>query len=160
METQELLKRFTAAPAELEARLRGLSPEQAAFRPFADAWTIHEQVVHLADAELSASVRLRKILAESGVGVEVYDEEKWQAGLSYPAQDLGRSARLFRLLREMSADLLSRAPQSAWEGNWVRHPQRGKLTLRGWLQMYVEHSDTHLGYVERNLRLWQERGGH
>jgi hypothetical protein len=158
MTTKELLERYSAAPAALEAKLRGLSRGELTFRPFPDAWTVHEQVAHLADAELNASVRLRKILAESGVAVDVYDQEKWQAGLDYHSQDLDRSARLFRLLREMSADLLSRAREPQWEGNWVLHPERGKLTLRSWLEIYVEHSDTHLGYIERNLRLWKERG--
>ncbi|OHD73114.1 MAG: hypothetical protein A2V99_10595 [Spirochaetes bacterium RBG_16_67_19] len=67
-------------------------------------------------------MRLRKILAESGVAVDVYDQEQWQ-------------------------------------GNWVLHPQRGKLDLARWLEMYVEHSETHLGYIERNLGLWRQRRG-
>jgi hypothetical protein len=158
MTAKELVERYCAAPAALESKLRDLSREQLGFRPFADAWTVHEQVAHLADAEINASVRLRKILVESGVGVDVYDEEKWQAGLDYHGQDLDPSVRLFRLLREISAGLLSRAREPMWEGNWVLHPQHGKLTLRGWLELYVEHSDTHLGYIERNLRLWKERG--
>ena len=159
MTTKELLERYSAASGALEARLRGLTPEQLTFRPFPDAWTVHEQVAHLADAEINASVRLRKILAESGVGVDVYDQEKWQAGLDYHGQNLDKAVRLFRLLREISTDLLSRAREAQWEGNWVMHPERGKLTLRGWLELYVEHSDTHLGYIERNLRLWKEAGG-
>jgi hypothetical protein len=96
-------------------------------------------------------VRLRKILAESGVAVDVYDQEKWQAGLEYNAQDLDRAVRLFRLLREASAHLLSRAREEQWRDNWVLHPQRGKLDLHRWLEMYVEHSET------RNLGLWGRR---
>jgi hypothetical protein len=157
MTIQELLKRFAAAPSELEAKLRGLDEEGLRFRPFADAWTVHEQVVHMADAEINGSVRLRKILAESGVAVDVMDQDRWFAGLDYHSQSLDRSVRLFRLLRESAADLLSRARERMWEGNWIRHPERGKLTLRAWLELYVEHSDTHLGYIERNLRLWREK---
>ncbi len=156
MDNRELLERYAAAPAALQGKLRGLGRAQLDFRPFPEAWTVHEQVVHLADAELNASVRLRKILAQSGAAVEVYDEEKWQAGLDYQAQDLERAAGLFRMLREASAGLLARAREEQWQGNWVLHPERGKLTLRGWLELYVEHSDTHLGYIERNLRLWEE----
>ena len=157
MTSKELLQRYSGAPAALEARLRGLGRDELTFRPFPEAWTVHEQVVHLADSELSASVRLRKILAESGVAVEVYDQEKWQAGLDYQAQDLDRAVRLFRLLREASADLLSRAREEQWQGNWILHPERGKLDLARWLEMYVEHSETHLGYIERNLGLWRQR---
>ena len=157
MTTRELLERYSAAPAALEAKLRGLTREQLAFRPFPDAWTVHEQVVHLADAELNTAVRLRKILAESGVAVDVMDEEKWFAGLNYHGQDLDRAVRLFRLLRETAVDLLSRAREPQWEGNWVMHPERGKVTLRNLIETYARHADTHLGYIDRNLRLWEER---
>jgi hypothetical protein len=159
MDNRELLERYAAAPAALEERLRGLSSEQLDFRPFPEAWTVREQAVHLADAELHAAVRLRKILAQSGEAVDVYDEEKWQAGLDYGAQDPLRAAGLFRLLREAAAALLARARPQQWADNWVLHPERGRLSLRGWLELYVEHSDTHLGYIERNLGLWRERGG-
>ena len=159
MTTQELQKRFAAAPAELEAKLRGLSREQLRFRPFTDAWTVHEQVVHLADAEINSSVRLRKILAESGVAVDLMGQDKWLAGLDYHAQSLDRAVSLFRLLREISCDLLSRVREPMWEGNWIQHPERGKVTLRQWLEIYLEHSDAHLGYIERNLRLWAESAG-
>ena len=159
MTNHELLERFTAAPAALEAKLRGLTREQLDFRPFEDAWTIHEQVVHLADAEINSSVRLRKILAESGVAVDLMDEEKWFAGLDYHAQDLDRAVRLFRLLREIGADLLSRVQEPRWEENWIRHPERGRLTLRQWLELYAGHFDTHLGYIDRNLRLWKDKAG-
>jgi hypothetical protein len=158
MTNQELLKRFAGAPSALEAKLRHLTREQLAFRPVG-AWTIHEQVVHLADAEINSSVRLRKILAESGVAVDLMSEEKWFAGLDYPAQDLDRAVKLFRLLREISGDLLSRVQEPLWEGNWILHPERGKVTLRGWLEIYAEHFDAHLGYIDRNLRLWKEKAG-
>ena len=154
---QELIARFAAGPAELESRLRGLTQEQLHYRPFPDAWTVHEQVVHLADAELNTSVRLRKLLAESGAAVEVMDEEKWFAGLDYRAQNLGRAVSLFRLLREISCDLLSRVEDSAWEGNWVRHPERGKLTLRELIETYARHAGTHIEYIDRNLRLWEQK---
>jgi hypothetical protein len=58
MSTKELLERYSGAPAALEARLRGLGREQLDFRPFPEAWPVREQVVHLADAELSASARV------------------------------------------------------------------------------------------------------
>ena len=51
---------------------------------------------------------------------------------------------------------VARAREEQWQGNWVLHPERGELDLARWLEMYVEHSETHLGYIERNLGLWKE----
>jgi hypothetical protein len=87
----------------------------------------------------------------------VFDEEKWAASLSYQRQPADRALAIFRLLREIAVDLLGNAPEAAWDTNYVLHPQRGRVSLRGWLTIYVEHSDTHLQYIERNLKMWGER---
>jgi hypothetical protein len=156
-EIRDLMDRFAGAPEAVAEKVRNLSKEQMAYRPFPEAWTIHEHLVHLADSEINGAVRLRKILAESGVSVDVFDEEKWAASLSYQRQPADRALAIFRLLREIAVDLLGNAPEAAWDTNYVLHPQRGRVSLRGWLTIYVEHSDTHLQYIERNLKMWGER---
>lgn len=156
MDTQSLLARFAAGPEAVAARIRGLTPEQLTYRPFPEAWTVHEHVVHLADSEINSSVRLRKLLAESGVAVDVFDQEKWVSSLNYHHQPLDRALTLFRLLREIAVDLLKPVQEAAWEANHIRHPERGKVTLREWLTIYTEHVDSHLGYVDRNLKMWAE----
>ena len=156
-EIRDLMDRFAGAPEAVADKVRSLSKEQMTYRPFPEAWTIHEHLVHLADSEINGSVRLRKILAESGVAVDMFDQAKWVASLSYHSQPADRALTLFRLLRETALDLLRAAPEAAWDSNYVIHPERGRLSLRNWLAMYVEHSDTHLQYIERNLKMWSER---
>jgi uncharacterized damage-inducible protein DinB len=156
-EIRPLLDRFGKAPEAVAEKVRNLSKEQMTYRPFPEAWTIHEHLVHMADSELNGSVRLRKILAESGVAVDVFDQEKWVASLNYHRQPAERALALFRLLREIALDLLRAAPEAAWDANHILHPERGKVSLRDWLAIYVEHSDTHLHYIERNLKMWSER---
>lgn len=156
-EISSLLDRFARAPEAVAEKIRGLSREQMTYRPFPEAWTIHEHVVHLADAEINSSVRLRKILAESGVAVDMFDQEKWVASLNYHNQPVDRALTVFRLLRQISLDLLREVEGTRWDSAYIMHPERGKLTLRDWLETYAEHSEQHLQYIERNLKKWAER---
>jgi len=156
-EISSLLDRFARAPEAVAEKIRGRSREQMTFRPFPEAWTIHEHVVHMADSEINGSVRLRKILAESGVAVDVFDQEKRVASLNYHRQPVDRALSVFRLLRQIALDLLREVEEARWDSSYIMHPERGRLTLRDWLQTYAEHAEQHLQYIERNLKLWAER---
>jgi hypothetical protein len=152
-----LLDRFARAPEAVAEKIRSLSGEQMTYRPFPEAWTIHEHLIHLADSEINGSIRLRKILAESGVAVDVFDQEKWVASLNYHSQPAERALAVFRLLRQIALDLLREVEGDRWDSAYIMHPERGKLTLRDWLQTYAEHAEQHLQYIERNLKKWAER---
>jgi hypothetical protein len=156
-EIRSLLDRFIRAPEAVAEKIRPLSREQMTYRPFPEAWTIHEHVVHLADSEINGSVRLRKILAESGVAVDVFDQEKWVGSLNYHRQPADRALVVFRLLREISLELLRDVEEARWDANYIVHPERGKVSLREWARIYTEHAEQHLQYIERNLKLWGER---
>ncbi len=80
MTTKELLERYSSASGALEARLHGLTPEQLTFRPFPEAWTVHEQVAHLADAELVGSDRFRRVIAEDNPTLIWFDQDAMPAG--------------------------------------------------------------------------------
>ena len=43
--------------------MAGLSEEERRFKPGAEHWSIHENVVHLADTDLIAASRMRYVLA-------------------------------------------------------------------------------------------------
>jgi hypothetical protein len=60
-----------ATPSQLESRLRDVAPEELIRRPAPEKWSIAEIVAHLADAELSIGWRLRNMLANPAVGLNV-----------------------------------------------------------------------------------------
>lgn len=53
---------------------------------------------------------------------------------------------LFEFLRKTTGALLNKCTENDWTKNGV-HPQRGKMNLRGLLELYADHSERHLGQI-------------
>lgn len=147
----ELLMKYAKGPALLEAALSRYPEECLEFQPGPDKWSIQTIVFHLAESELHGYLRGRTIIAESGGPVLAYDQDRWADTLDLSDQPLGEGLELFRLLREIMARQLRALPPGAWE-RFMVHPERGKVSLERWLEVYVGHLDTHLAQMERT---WQ-----
>lgn len=158
MNREQLLNDFAAGYDRLKAALDRVPKEAMDFRPSPKAWTIREIVHHMPDSEASAFVRCRKIIAESGVGVDVYDQDIWTDKLKYRSRDISYALDLFRLMRLYTVDLLRTVEPSIWTDNFVMHPERGKLTLEQWLEIYARHADSHAGQIKRNVAAWEKAG--
>lgn len=158
-ERKDLLESFRAGPARLRKAAKGLSDELLDFRPFADAWTIRENIAHLCDSEVYGYARHRKALAEPGARVDVWDEMKWHESLHYEASDAAAGLALFEGLRLATAALVERVAGEDWSGYRIDHPERGLLTLEQVVRIFSDHVAFHVDLVERNKRLWKEKGG-
>jgi hypothetical protein len=72
MDRQERLARiksYGAAYENLVAALETFPKEMWQFRPAPGEWSIHEQIIHLADSDANSYVRLRRAVAEPGSAV-------------------------------------------------------------------------------------------
>ena len=128
------------------------------FRPSPGAWTIREIIHHMPDSEASGYVRCRKIIAESGVVVDMYDQDIWTDKLKYGSRDISHALELFRLMRLYTVDLLRTVEESIWENNYIMHPEDGKVTLEHALELYAAHADKHAAQIRRNVKAWEKAG--
>jgi len=158
MTREEALSAYASGPDRLAAALAQVPPGAMTFKPSPDAWSVHEIIHHLPDSELSGVVRCRKIIAESGVRVDVYDQDAWSLGLKYQTRDTTGALELFRYLRSYTTGLLRTVDEAVWQNNFVMHPERGRLTLDHWLVIYAEHVDMHVGQIQRNVAAWEKAG--
>ena len=62
---------------------------------------------------------------------------------------------LVPLVREIMARQLRALPEAAW-GQFILHPERGRITLERWLELYVGHLDTHLAQMARTYQAFQK----
>ena len=154
-----LIAAFRSGPARLRTAVEGLNAPILDFRPFDDAWTIRENLVHLCDAEVYAYARHRKAIAEPGARVDVWEETKWHAGLDYGGCDAAAALALYEALRLATALLLDRLAGRDWSGCRIEHPVRGTLTLEQLAAFFAEHDNFHLDLIDRNKRLWKEKKG-
>jgi uncharacterized damage-inducible protein DinB len=157
MNHNALIDSFASAPDRLEQALRNLPEEMWDYRPSPDAWSVREIVIHMPDSEASAFVRCRKIIAQSGSTVEVYDQDDWCRNLDYQHRSIENALALFRAMRVSTVEVLRSVEESAWE-NYVYHPEDGKVTLRRWLEMYDRHAGKHIEQMRRNLDDWTKAG--
>ena len=122
------------------------------FRPnLPGAWTIRDHAVHFLDADTFAYGRLRLAVTQPGVEVFVWNEEAWQDRAKYETSDALVSLETSRALRQVVCAMAKSLVDSDWETYYVRHPQRGRMTLADIFKLYADHAQFHLSYFRRNL---------
>ncbi len=142
-----LIDAFEAAGKSVRAAVASVPASQLDVPCAPGKWSIRQVVVHLLDSDLAAIHRMRRIAAEHLPLLIAYNEDLFIERLHYPSADLEETLHLLeagraftaRWLRTMEAAVLDRAGV---------HNERGKVTLREILQMYVRHVEHHLKYVE------------
>lgn len=153
-ERQERIKLYGAAYDLLVAALETFPKEMWKFRPAPGEWSIHEQIIHLADSEANSYGRLRRGIAEPGSAVFAYDQDVWAIKLDYHAQSCDNALQLFRWLRQTSYDLILTLPDDVWS-HTIEHPENGTVTLDDWLIVYSDHVPSHITQMQGCCRVWQ-----
>jgi hypothetical protein len=114
--------------------------------PGFDRWSILEIVAHLADAELLASARIRRIITQDSPEMHGYKQELWAQSLAYRLQKINVVSARFALLRRENASLLEMAGDEVWRLTG-RHDEYGELSLRELIEDYISHTTKHLGQM-------------
>jgi hypothetical protein len=70
-------------PAQLEARLSGLTEDVLAKRPRAGAWSVKEIIGHLGDSEWVYGYRMRLMLSHERPAIAGYDQDVMVAGMAH-----------------------------------------------------------------------------
>lgn len=154
----ELIQSFKTGSVRLRNTVAAIPAEALDFKPSPDAWSIREIVIHMPESEASGFVRIRKIIAQPGVEVDVYEQDAWADKLNYAAQEIKPALDLFEHMRRSTSALLDDVDETVWTENYVMHPEDGKMTGEVWLKAYARHVDKHIGQIMRNLEAWDKTG--
>lgn len=156
----DLLKLYLGKTDELETAVKGLSPELLSFIPFEGAWSIRQHVVHVAETDINQFIRFRSIVGSPGTQVYVIDEEAWARNIDYETENMEHYLKVFRLLRTITADFVSRTAQETLDKGFYLYRREGESREIGAekaLELYVQHVDDHLEMIRRNIRLWNKK---
>ena len=123
-----------ASDRELEARLPG-------------KWSVREIVHHLADSEMVAAVRLRRIVAEDRPGIRASDMGGYARRLFYDRPIQG-SLELFRIVRLSMAEILERMTDAEWAREGIQS-EGGRFSAEKWLDIFAKHAQTHADQITR-----------
>jgi hypothetical protein len=119
---------------DLEARLPG-------------KWSVREIVHHLADSEMVAAARLRRIVAEDRPGLRATDMAGYARRLFYD-RPIQNSLELFRVVRLSTAEILDRMTDVEWSREGTQS-DGGRFTAEKWLEIFSKHAQTHAEQIRR-----------
>ena len=121
--------------------LHNATEEQLGAKPGPGKWAAREIVHHLADSEMTAAIRLRRLLAEDRPTIHGYDQDEFARRLHYDRPH-ETSLEAFRYARECTAQILERLTEADWlrEGT---HSEAGSYGVEKWLEIYSQHAHRH-----------------
>ena len=155
-ERETLIRRYEEGPDRLKAAFQKVPEEARQWRPAPGRWSAHEVVVHCADSETNAALRIRTLVADKDPVIVGYDQDDWAARFDYHAHPVEKALVTVEAVRANTVPLLRRMPESSW-AKVGRHTQSGTYSAEDWLRVYAEHLEKHSRQIEQNVELWQSR---
>jgi len=153
--TPLLLQAYKEGPAKIRQCLEGLTLQDLKAHPIPGKWSIAEIVIHLADADIIGACRFRQAYTSHPGDFPYYNEAEWADRMNYQGQSLDTimlNLDLFELLRKTTGNLLDGCSESDWQKTGI-HPERGKMTMRGLLELYADHSERHVAQILERIKL-------
>ena len=127
----------------MDGLLSNCPADAVVWTPAVGRWSILEIAAHLADAELLASTRIRRIITQDRPEMRGYKQELWAQSLAYGQQKIEAMSARFVVLRRENAALLEMIGEEVWRLKG-RHDEYGELSLRELIEDYITHTAKHL----------------
>jgi hypothetical protein len=142
-EPNGIIAKYRRQADEMEEFLSNCPAGAVVWPPADGRWSILEIAAHLADAELLASTRIRRIITQDRPEMRGYKQELWAQSLAYGQQKIEAMSARFVVLRRENAALLEMIGEEVWRLKG-RHDEYGELSLRELIEDYITHTAKHL----------------
>jgi hypothetical protein len=158
-----LIDNYERGADQTAQAIRGLTRDDLLRVPPADAgpeigkWSIHQVVVHLADAEFALADRIKRIIAEDDPVLQAWDETRFAERLAYEKQSAEDAATLIALTRKQVARFLRTLPDATFERKG-RHTERGPQTATEVIATANSHLERHLKFIRAKRALFGKPG--
>jgi uncharacterized damage-inducible protein DinB len=147
-ERRALVERYKAGAKAVASAVSDLDDAALDRRPSSDAWTVREIVHHLADMEMTAGIRLRRLLTEDNPAILNVDEEQYARVLHYD-RPIQASLDAIDAIRRTSAELLDRMTEADWMRSGT-HSEMGAYAVTDWLRIYTDHPYAHVAQIRES----------
>jgi DinB superfamily len=111
-------------------------------------WSVHQIIIHLEDAELAFSDRLRRVIAMDEPALLNWDENTFAQRLHYVDQSAVDAIELIRLTRRQLGRVLKKLTDADFERIGI-HNERGPQKLSAIIGFADWHLNHHLEFVEK-----------
>ncbi|HEX9644138.1 MAG TPA: DinB family protein [Acidimicrobiia bacterium] len=146
MNRTELVERYRTGHQAVVDALSGISDEELDRRDD-DEWSARMVVHHLADAEATAFVRLRRLIAEDQPVIHGYDEAEFARRLHYD-RPIEPSLAVLAAVRASSLQMLESLTGAEWERAGT-HSESGSYSVEDWLRIYAGHAHDHAEQIRK-----------
>lgn len=150
----DLIRRYEEGPALLRKALETVPKEALQWRPAPGKWSVHEVIIHCADSETNAHMRIRYLLGEADPVIMGYDQDAWARLLDYHSLPIEPAMATIAAVRANTVPLLKGLPESAWKKTG-RHSEHASYGVEKWMELYAEHLEVHARQIVRNLEAWK-----
>jgi hypothetical protein len=147
-ERNDLVARYKAGHATLLASLAGIDEAGLDSRPADGGWTPREVVHHTADSEMTAAIRLRRLIAEENPLIVGYDGDAFAVRLAYADRPIEPALAAIAAARATTAQILDRLTEADWARTGT-HSEAGAYGVERWLEIYALHCDEHADQIRR-----------
>ncbi|MEC1303663.1 MULTISPECIES: DinB family protein [Lysinibacillus] len=153
---EDLIKEYSLGYTMIWDAIEGLTEEELRYKPAPNKWSIHQILIHVTDSEISATPRLKKVLAEDEPILVSFDQDAWANTLSYDLLDREQYLHLFKLLRTSMQPILDNltSEQSRRVGMYI---DQERFTFKQLLEFRVQHVRDHLDQIERVKNSYREK---
>jgi hypothetical protein len=146
-ERAALIKRYKEGHRAVMDAFRGIADDELD-RSASGEWTPRQIAHHLADNEMTAGVRLRRLIVEESPVIQGYDEADFAMKLTSD-RPIAPSLELMRYVRESSAQILDRLTETDWQRAGT-HSESGPYSVENWLTIYAAHGHDHAAQIKRS----------
>lgn len=150
-----LIERFEKLSNEFDDTLE-LANELILFRPFDDAWSIKEQIVHCMEVDIANFHRYRRAIAQPDTPIQPI-VQVWTKNLDYQSSDLKLTLDLIKMVRMYMACHLKTIADCDWTKYAYIHDKRGRINLEEALNQYIDHVEDHRKLIDRNIELFNKK---
>ncbi len=144
MDMTDAIADYAAATAVFVEVARRIDPADLD-RHAEGEWSARQVIHHLADAEIEAASRLRRLLGEApGTALLAFDEAGWATApaLDYAGAPVTTSLAIIEALRTSAVDILHRLMPADLERHG-EHSTRGSYSVADWIAGHTEHPRVH-----------------
>jgi hypothetical protein len=138
---RRLVAQYKDGYREIAEALAGASEVELDLHPAPGKWSAREIVHHLADSEMTAAIRLRRLLAEDRPAIVGYDQDEFARRLHYD-RPIQPSLDALKAARATTAEILDRMRETDWQREGT-HTEVGRYTVEMWLEIYAAHAHDH-----------------
>jgi hypothetical protein len=140
-EREQLVAQYRDGYTVVAEALLKISDKELDARPGPERWSAREIVHHLADSEMNAAIRLRRLLTEDRPAIEAIDQDECARRLHYD-RPYEASLEAFRWARASTVELLERLTPDDWHREGT-HSEIGPFGVEKWLEIYGLHAHRH-----------------